>query len=118
MAEKLQAVQDRLSELTDEQLTTEFTAESVRVKTLDNEPSNTTKLQLYGLFKQANEGDNKSEQPGIFLPKPRAKWNAWTEYEGLNTRDAQTKYIVLVKSLFGEIVEDDKEEEEEEEQKE
>ncbi|KAJ2663328.1 hypothetical protein IWW48_001430 [Coemansia sp. RSA 1200] len=113
MAEELQAVQDRLSELTDEELTTLFDTESERVKELKEDPSNTIKLQLYGLFKQAKEGDNKAQQPGIFSPTPRAKWNAWTENEGLPTRDAQTKYIVLVKTLFGEIVEDDKEEQQE-----
>ncbi|KAJ2547817.1 hypothetical protein EV175_005067 [Coemansia sp. RSA 1933] len=107
MAEKLEAVKERLSGLTDEELTNEFVEASERVKTLETDPSNTIKLQLYGLFKQAKEGDNSASQPGIFNPTGRAKWNAWTELEGKATRDAQSEYIVLVKDLFGEIEKDE-----------
>ena len=36
-------------------------------------PDNGTKLKMYGLFKQANEGDNRRRQPGVFNVEARAK---------------------------------------------
>jgi diazepam-binding inhibitor (GABA receptor modulating acyl-CoA-binding protein) len=38
---------------------------------------NDDKLIFYGLFKQANEGDIKTEQPYFFQVVERAKWDAW-----------------------------------------
>ncbi|KAJ1667175.1 acyl-CoA-binding protein (ACBP)/diazepam binding inhibitor (DBI)/endozepine (EP) [Coemansia sp. RSA 1813] len=107
MAEKLDVVKERLSGLTDEELTKEFEEQAERVKTLDTDPSNTIKLQLYGLFKQAKEGDNETSQPGIFDPRGRAKWNAWAGEKDKQPRDAQSEYVVVVKRLFGEIEEEE-----------
>ncbi|KAJ1795606.1 acyl-CoA-binding protein (ACBP)/diazepam binding inhibitor (DBI)/endozepine (EP) [Coemansia sp. RSA 2399] len=109
MAETLAATKEQLAALSDEELTQEFTEQSERVKTLESEPSNSIKLQLYGFFKQAEKGNNEASQPGIWDPRGRAKWNAWAEKQDLSTRDAQTEYIVLVKNLFHEIEEKEEE---------
>jgi diazepam-binding inhibitor (GABA receptor modulating acyl-CoA-binding protein) len=41
------------------------------------------RLQLYGLFKQSTIGDNNTAQPFIWDLVGRAKWDAWTNYRGM-----------------------------------
>ncbi|KAJ2857336.1 hypothetical protein GGI22_003540 [Coemansia erecta] len=109
MAITLAVAKEQLAALSDEELAQEFTEQAERVKTLETEPSNAIKSQLYGFYKQAEKGDNEASQPGIWNPRERAKWIAWTEKQGLSTRDAQTEYVVLVKKLFNEIEEEEEE---------
>lgn len=70
------------------------------VKTLTKRPSDQQFLDLYGLFKQATEGDNHTSKPGMFDIKGQFKWNAWKEKAGLSTEAAQQKYVDLVNSLL------------------
>ena len=51
--------------------------------------SNDKKLKMYGLFKQANIGPNKSGRPGMFDPVGGAKWDAWTACKAMNKREAK-----------------------------
>ena len=44
--------------------------------------SNDEKLKIYSLFKQATEGDVKSDRPGFFDLKGKAKWDAWNARKG------------------------------------
>ena len=53
--------------------------------------SNDKKLKMYGLFKQANIGPNKSGRPGIFDPVGAAKWDAWTACKAMNKERSKSK---------------------------
>lgn len=62
-------------------------------------PSNEELLRLYGLYKQATEGDNETERPGGFDFKAAAKYNAWLMLKGKSKEDAITAYLDLVEEL-------------------
>jgi len=64
-------------------------------------PSNEELLRLYGLYKQATEGDNEEERPGGFDFKAAAKYNAWLMLKGKSKEDANTAYVELVTELSG-----------------
>ena len=68
-------------------------------KTLKERPSNEVLLKLYGLYKQATEGDVKGERPGGFDFKGAAKYDAWEGQKGKSSEDASNEYIEFVKSL-------------------
>eukprot|EP00944_MAST-04C_sp_MAST-4C-sp1_P006522 g6522.t1 len=61
--------------------------------------SNDKKLKMYGLFKQANIGPNKSGRPGMFDPVGAAKWDAWTACKAMSKREAKVNYIKLVTAV-------------------
>ena len=69
------------------------------VKSLAKRPNNDELLSLYGLFKQASEGDVNSSRPGIIKVKERAKWDAWKKLEGMKSADAMETYSNLVEKL-------------------
>ncbi|NPA44971.1 MAG: acyl-CoA-binding protein [Chlorobi bacterium] len=69
-------------------------------KTLTEKPSNDVLLKLYGLYKQATEGDVTGERPGGFDFKGAAKFDAWETYKGKSKEDATNEYIEFVNSLF------------------
>lgn len=69
-------------------------------KTLSQRPSNEVLLKLYGLYKQATEGDVSGERPGGFDFKGAAKYDAWESFKGKNKEIAENEYIELVNSLF------------------
>ncbi len=77
-----------------------FIVAQERVKTLSRRPSNSELLDLYGLFKQATEGDVKGSRPGLLDQKGRAKFDAWTSRKGMVGADAKVRYV----SLVGELV--------------
>jgi diazepam-binding inhibitor (GABA receptor modulating acyl-CoA-binding protein) len=53
-----------------------------------------TLLTMYGLYKQANEGDCNVPRPqGIFDFKGKKKWDAWNSCKGMSRREAMTKYV-------------------------
>jgi diazepam-binding inhibitor (GABA receptor modulating acyl-CoA-binding protein) len=70
-----------------------------RVKKLSRRPSNAELLDLYGLYKQATEGDVKGSRPGILDPKGRAKFDAWTSRRGTSASEARSRYVALVDDL-------------------
>lgn len=76
-----------------------FTDAIERSNALKSRPDNTVLLQLYGLYKQATEGDNATPRPGFTDMRGRTKWNAWTECKGLSKEDAMQRYIDLVTRL-------------------
>jgi len=71
-----------------------------RSRSLPEKPSNDELLKLYALFKQATDGDNKSERPGGFDFKGAAKYDAWKALEGEDSLKSMEKYIQLVDELF------------------
>jgi acyl-CoA-binding protein len=60
-------------------------------------------LSLYGLFKQATQGDVTGSRPGMLDPKGRAKYDAWTGRKGLPRDDAKRQYVELARSLGGQL---------------
>ncbi len=69
-------------------------------KTLTERPSNEILLKLYGLYKQATDGDVIGERPGGFDFKGAAKFDSWESFKGMSKDIAENKYIELVNSLF------------------
>ncbi|MCE7057071.1 acyl-CoA-binding protein [Algoriphagus sp. AGSA1] len=68
-------------------------------KKFTDRPNNEELLKLYGLYKQATEGDNETERPGGFDFKAAAKYNAWLNQKGLSKEEAAGQYIQLVERL-------------------
>ncbi|MDH5474281.1 MAG: acyl-CoA-binding protein [Cyclobacteriaceae bacterium] len=68
-------------------------------KQLTERPSNEELLQLYALYKQALEGDNKGDRPGGFDFKGAAKHDAWDKIKGMSLEEAMNQYIRLVDKL-------------------
>ena len=76
-----------------------FAEAQERVKKLSRRPSNQQLLQLYGLYKQATEGDARGSRPGMLDPVGRAKWDAWAARKGTARDEAQRQYVGLVDEL-------------------
>lgn len=61
-------------------------------------PSTEMRLEFYKYYKQAKEGDNSKEQPGMIQVEARKKWDAWNSIKGMSKDEAEKKYIeALVK---------------------
>lgn len=78
----------------------QFKQASEKVHTLDKRPSNDKLLELYGLFKQATEGDVAGERPVGFDFKAIAKYDTWANLKGMSQDDAKKAYIELVHTLL------------------
>jgi diazepam-binding inhibitor (GABA receptor modulating acyl-CoA-binding protein) len=81
-----------------------FTEAAARVKAKGKEAgiSNDQALQLYGLYKQALNGDNTEDEPSFYQLEAKAKWKAYTSRKGLSKEQAETEYVALVKQLLKE----------------
>lgn len=77
----------------------QFAAAKGRVEKLEERPSNEELLQLYGLYKQATEGDVSGSRPGMLDLKGRAKHDAWARHKGTSKDDAMKGYVALVAKL-------------------
>ncbi|AYB32812.1 acyl-CoA-binding protein [Chryseolinea soli] len=77
----------------------QFDAAVERSKTFTKRPTNEELLRLYGLFKQATEGDATGDRPGGFDFKAIAKFDAWEELKGKSKEQAMTEYVNLVNDL-------------------
>ncbi|KAF8983542.1 hypothetical protein BGZ46_010050 [Entomortierella lignicola] len=77
----------------------EFEAAAALVKTFTKKPSDEELLKLYGLYKQATEGDNTTPAPGMFDLKGKYKWNAWTALKGKDKDEAKVEYTKYVQTL-------------------
>ena len=77
----------------------QFESAVAKSKTLTERPSNEVRLQLYGLYKQATEGDVHTERPGGFDFKNIAKWDAWAKLEGTPPEVARGEYVRIVEQL-------------------
>ncbi len=76
-----------------------FTQAVDGVHDLDTRPSNENLLKLYGLYKQATEGDVLGDRPGGFDFKAIAKYDSWASLKGKTKEEAMQDYIDLVASL-------------------
>ena len=77
----------------------QFKDAKARVERLPSRPSNDRLLDLYGLFKQATEGDVSGSRPGMLDLKGRAKFDAWAKRKGVPKDDAMKQYVALVDAL-------------------
>ncbi|TXH24737.1 MAG: acyl-CoA-binding protein [Cyclobacteriaceae bacterium] len=77
----------------------DFNAAVARSKELTKRPSNEELLELYGLFKQATDGDVTGERPGGFDFKGIAKFDAWASKKGIAKEQAMQDYIALMAKL-------------------
>jgi acyl-CoA-binding protein len=77
----------------------QFAVAKDRVEKLESRPSNEELLQLYGLFKQATEGDVTGSRPGMLDLKGRAKYDAWARRKGTSKEEAMKAYVALVAKL-------------------
>jgi len=80
-----------------------FREAAARVEKLPKRPSNEQLLDLYGLYKQATEGDVTGSRPGMLDLKGRAKFDAWAARKGVSKDDAMKKYVALVQKLVAEL---------------
>jgi acyl-CoA-binding protein len=67
-------------------------------KNLAERPDNPTLLKIYGLYKQASEGDNAGTRPGFTDMVGRMKFDAWAELKGKASEEAMQEYIDLIES--------------------
>ena len=77
----------------------EFKTAQERVKQLKTTPSNDELLELYALYKQAQDGDVQGKRPGMLDIKGRAKFDAWTKLKGKDKDQAAQDYVALVEKL-------------------
>jgi len=89
-----------MSKTEETKIKTEFDKACEDIKTLNN-LDNETLLNLYGLYKQALEGDCVLPKPSFFDLKANAKWNSWKERTGMDTNTAMRRYTREVKKCLG-----------------
>ena len=77
-----------------------FRDAAARVKERKTMPSNTDLLILYGLYKQATEGDCNIPQPWAVQLEARAKWEAWNKNKNMMRMNAMRNYIDKVEELM------------------
>jgi len=68
----------------------------------DFKPSNDYKLKMYGLFKQATDGDVSGKKPGMLDVIGRAKYGAWEKLKGMSADAAMQAYIAEVEKVAAE----------------
>ena len=79
--------------------------ETYAQKIRDAKPNldNDQKAQVYGLFKQAKEGDNTADKPGMLSGfEAKGKWDAWEAQKGKSQEEAAEEYVAVVKGILGE----------------
>ncbi|HET7610151.1 MAG TPA: acyl-CoA-binding protein [Rhodanobacteraceae bacterium] len=81
------------------ELSEDFRQAAEDVQRLPERPDNDTLLKLYALYKQATEGDANGPKPGFFDFVNTAKYEAWSRLRGMQSDEAQRKYVELVRQL-------------------
>jgi acyl-CoA-binding protein len=89
----------------------QFESAISRVDNLPGDQAAPHMTELYGLYKQATEGDhdtkgevvgddspdNPSGEPGM----SQAQWDSWSKYKGVSEDDAKRQYIDKVNQIVG-----------------
>ena len=70
------------------------------VTSITSRPSVEELLNLYGLYKQGQEGDVQTPRPTGFNFKEIAKHDAWTARKGMGREEAMKAYIAAVNRLI------------------
>ncbi len=68
-------------------------------KQLPEKPDNQTLLVIYGLYKQATEGEPTGKRPGFTDMVGRMKFDAWAAIKDKSSDEAMQEYIDLIESL-------------------
>ena len=68
-------------------------------KQLPEKPDNQTLLTIYGLYKQATEGEPTGKRPGFTDMVGRMKFDAWAAIKDKSSDEAMQEYIDLIESL-------------------
>ncbi len=86
-----------------EQIAERFGEVVAKIKALPSEgpaqPSNELKLKLYGLFRQARDGDVHGDKPGLFDMVGKFKYEAWSRNKGLKKDEAMREYVGLAEGF-------------------
>jgi diazepam-binding inhibitor (GABA receptor modulating acyl-CoA-binding protein) len=79
----------------------EAAVERVRTAPADGplKPSNEMKLKMYGLYRQAQNGDVSGKRPGMMDVVGRFKYDAWAALKGMAPEAAMRQYIQEVESI-------------------
>ncbi|XP_031993695.1 diazepam-binding inhibitor-like 5 [Hylobates moloch] len=77
----------------------EFELARAALKQLKGPVSDQEKLLVYGLYKQATQGDCDIPAPPASDVKARAKWEAWSANKGTSKMDAMRNYAAKVEEL-------------------
>ncbi len=80
-------------------LKTQFDAAVADSKKLPEKPDNMTLLKIYALYKQATEGEVQGKRPGFTDMVGRAKYDAWAEQKGKESKAAMQEYVDLIEGL-------------------
>jgi acyl-CoA-binding protein len=94
-------------------LQTQFETAVTRVNALPGDKAAAHMTELYGLYKQATEGDhdtkgevvgddspdNPSGDPGM----SQAQWDSWSKFKGVSEDDAKRQYVAKVNELAGPV---------------
>ncbi|WP_170934760.1 acyl-CoA-binding protein [Hymenobacter gelipurpurascens] len=91
----------------------EFEAAVSRVDNLPGDQAAAHMTDLYGLYKQATDGDHdaKREDVGDDMPDnpdgpkglSQAQWDAWSKYKGVDQDEARRQYIAKVNEVSGPV---------------
>jgi acyl-CoA-binding protein len=80
-----------------------FDEVAAKVKALPSEgpaqPSSELKLELYGLYRQARDGDVEGRRPSPFDLVGRFKYDAWSSHKGMAREEAMRQYISTVENF-------------------
>lgn len=80
-----------------DEIETEFQENLNRVRFGQVKIPEDQQLKIYGLEKQALEGDCQEPQPdSISHPYPYIQWQSWYQYRGISAKEAMIKYSQLV----------------------
>ena len=86
--------------MADAELQSKFDAAAEQARTdLPSSLSNDVKGQIYGLYKQATEGNVQGSRPSFLQLTAQAKYDAWKKVEGTSKEEAMKQYITLIESL-------------------
>jgi acyl-CoA-binding protein len=66
---------------------------------LTKKPSARDMLLLYGLYKQATQGNCRGEEPGMLDMVVAEKYRAWKSLNGISPARAMQKYLDKVQEL-------------------
>lgn len=91
----------------------QFEAAVSRVDSLPGDKAAPHMTELYGLYKQATEGDHdaKREEVGDDMPDnpngpqgmSQAQWDSWSKFKGVEQDEARRQYIDKVTELAGPV---------------
>lgn len=91
----------------------QFEAAVSRVDQLPGSKAAAHMTDLYGLYKQATDGDHDSDHDEVGDDTPdnpngqkglsQAQWDSWSKYKGVSQEDAKRQYIEKVHELAGPV---------------